>query len=72
MKEINKTLRKGITRLAILLTAVAAILGAMVSLPFDTGKAASASLKELYKRPAPNFDLNASLRLPNARQATSE
>ena len=46
----------------------------MVSLPFDTGKAApgaSEVVKELYKRPAPNFDLNASLHLPNVRQATS-
>ena len=62
-------------RLAVTLTAVAAIVAAMVSLPLDTGKAApSASevVKELYKRPAPNFDLNASLRLPNVRQATSE
>jgi hypothetical protein len=65
---------KGIFRFAILLASAAAILGAMVSLPFDTGKAApatSAVVKELYKRPAPNFDLNASLNLPNVRQATS-
>ena len=75
MKDTSKTLRrKGIFRFAISLTAAAAILGAMVSLPFDTGKAApgaSEIVKELYKRPAPNFDLNASLHLPNVRQATS-
>jgi hypothetical protein len=75
MKHTNNTLgRKSIVRFAILLTAAAAILGTMVSLPFDTGKAApgaTASVKELYKRPAPNFDLNASLHLPNVRQATS-
>ncbi len=61
-------------RLAISFTAAAAILGAMVSLPFDTGKAApgaSEVVKELYKRPAPNFDLNASLDLQNVRQATA-
>ena len=41
MKPTSKTLKKqGIFRFAIVLTAVAAILGAMVSLPFDTGKAA--------------------------------
>ncbi len=75
MKDTSKTLRrKGIFRFAISLTAAAAILGAMVSLPFDTGKAApgaSEIVKELYKRSAPNFDLNASLHLPNVRQATS-
>lgn len=71
----SKTLRRNrIVRFAISLTAVAAILGAMISLPFDTGTAApgaSEIVKELYKRPAPNFDLNASLHLPNVRQATS-
>jgi hypothetical protein len=74
MKDTSKTLGKGIFRFAISLTAVVAILGAMISLPFDTGKAApgtSEVVKELYKRPAPNFDLNASLHLPNVRQATS-
>src|SRR5215213_5808693 len=75
MKDTNKTLRrKGTFRFAISLSAVAAIFGAMVSLPFDTGKAApgaSEIVKELYKRPAPNFDLNASLHLPNVRQATT-
>ena len=75
MKLTNNRLgRKSIVRFAILLTAAAAILGTMVSLPFDTGRAApaaAASVKELYKRPAPNFDLNASLHLPNVRQATS-
>src|SRR5215208_5937022 len=75
MRDTNKTLRgRGILRFAISLTAVAAILGAMVSLPIDTGKAApgaSEVVKELYKRPAPNFDLNASRHLPNVRQATS-
>lgn len=75
MKDTSKTLmRKGIFRFAISLTAAAAILGALVSLPFDTGKAApeaSEMVKELYKRPAPNFDLNTSLNLPNVRQATS-
>ena len=73
MREISKTLnRSRIFRFAISLTAAAAILGAMFSLPFDTGKAASETVKELYKRPAPNFDLNASLHLPNVRQATDE
>ncbi len=75
MKLTSKTLgRKGIFRFAISLTAAAAILGAMVWLPFDTGKAApgaSETVKELYKRSAPNFDLNASLNLPNVRQATT-
>src|SRR5829696_4629673 len=75
MKDISKTLRrKGIFRCAILLAAAAAILVATVSLPFDTGKAApgaSEIVKELYKRPAPTFDLNASRHLPNVRQATS-
>src|SRR5215211_5837864 len=75
MKHTSKTLRtKGVFRFAILLTAAAVIFGAMVSLPFDTGKAASGAseiVKELYKRPAPNLDLNASLHLPNVRQATS-
>src|SRR5262249_16877878 len=75
MKDTNKTLRrKGIFRFAISLTAVAAIIGAVVSVPFNLGKAApgaSEVVKELYKRSAPNFDLNASLHLPNARQATS-
>ena len=66
--------KKGMFRFAILFTAVAAIFGAMISLPFDKGKAAPGALevaKELYNRPAPNFDLNASLHLPNVRQATS-
>lgn len=75
MKDTSKTLRREcIFRFAISLAAAAAILGAMVSLPFDTGKAASGAseiVKDLYKRPAPNFDLNASLHLPNVRQATS-
>lgn len=75
MRDNSKTLkRKRIGRFAILVTAAAAILGAMVSLPFDRSKAApgaSETVKELYKRPAPNFDLNASLHLPNVRQATS-
>jgi len=75
MRDTSKTVKRTrILRFAISLTAAAAILGAMVSRPFDTGKAAPAAsevVKELYKRPAPNFDLNASLHLPNARQATS-
>ena len=75
MKPTRKTFRKkGILRFAILLTAVATIFGAMLSLSFDTGKAAPGAAeiaKELYKRPAPNFDLNASKRLPNVRQATA-
>ena len=74
MRDTKRALkRKGVFRFAILLTAAAAILGAMVSLPLDTGKAApgaSEIVKELYKRPAPNFDLNTSLHLPNVRQAT--
>ena len=73
MKIISKTRRtQNIFRFAISLTAVAAILAAMVSLPLDTGKAAPGApetVKELYKRPAPNFDLNASLNLPNVRAA---
>jgi Fungalysin metallopeptidase (M36)/Fungalysin/Thermolysin Propeptide Motif len=75
MRDTGKTLKRSLSRLVISLTAVIAILGAMFSLPFDTGKAAPAAsevVKELYKRPAPNFDLNASLHLPNVRQATSE
>src|SRR5689334_10321663 len=75
MKTTNKTTRKKRTfRYAILLTAATAILGAMVSVSFDTGKAApgaAESVKELYRRPAPNFDLNVSRHLPNIRQATS-
>ncbi|HZN05937.1 MAG TPA: M36 family metallopeptidase [Pyrinomonadaceae bacterium] len=75
MTDISKTFtRKRIARLTISLTAAIAILGALVALPFDSGKAApgaSESMKELYKRPAPNFDLNASRQLPNVRQATS-
>jgi hypothetical protein len=75
MRDTSKTLRrKGIFRFAISLTAAAAIFGAMISRPFDTGKAApgaSEMVKELYKRPAPNFDLNVSQHLPNVRQATS-
>src|SRR5688500_19958333 len=75
MRCTSSTLRgRGMFRFAISLTTAAAILGAMVSLPFDTGKAApgaSETVKELYKRSAPNFDLNASLHLPNVRQATS-
>lgn len=74
MKDTSKrVVRNGIFRFAISLTAVAAILGAMFSLPFDIGKAApgaSEIVKELYQRPAPNFDLNAALHLPNVRQAT--
>src|ERR1041384_8344190 len=76
MRDTSKRLRrKSIVRFAILLAAAAAIFGAMISLPFDTGKAAPGALqavKELYKRPSPIFDLNASLHLPNVRQATSE
>ncbi len=75
MKPTSKTLKtKSVFRFAILLTAAAVIIGAMVSLPFDTGKAApgaSEIVKELYRRPAPNFDLNVSRNLPNVRQATS-
>jgi hypothetical protein len=75
MKDTSKTLRStGILRFTIWLTVAAAIFGTMVSLPFDTGKAAPGAaeiVKELYKRPAPNFDLNASRHLPNVRQATS-
>ncbi|MCA1577675.1 MAG: M36 family metallopeptidase [Acidobacteria bacterium] len=75
MKDTTTTVRrKSLVRFAMLLTAAAAILGATVSLPFDTGKAApgaSEAVKELYKRSAPNFDLNASRNLPNVRQATS-
>ncbi|HEU4713278.1 MAG TPA: M36 family metallopeptidase [Pyrinomonadaceae bacterium] len=75
MNAISNTLRLNrIFRFAILLTVAAAIFAAMVLLPFDTGKAAPGALetvKELYRRPAPNFDLNASLHLPNVRQATS-
>ena len=54
MRDTKRALkRKGVFRFAILLTAAAAILGAMVSLPLDTGKAApgaSEIVKELYKR----------------------
>ncbi|HZN08309.1 MAG TPA: hypothetical protein VFB65_16045, partial [Pyrinomonadaceae bacterium] len=76
MNATSKTFRRNeVFRFAISITAVAAILGALVSLPFDTGKAAPGASEvamELYKRSAPNFDLNASLHLPNVRQATSE
>ena len=74
MKIISKTRRtQNIFRFAISLTAVAAILAAMVSLPLDTGKAAPGApetVKELYKRPAPNFDLKFAERPPgNIRAA---
>src|SRR5688500_3148210 len=74
MKGTSKIRRKGTFRFAILLTAAAVILVATVSLPLDNGKAAPGASKfveEIYKRPAPNFDLNASRNLPNVRQATS-
>ena len=52
MKVIGKTLtRQGIFRFAISLTAAAAIFGALVSVPFDKGKAAPGApdtVKELY------------------------
>ena len=75
MRDTSRTrARKSIFRFAISLIAVAAILGAMVWSPFDTGKAAPGvpeTVKELYKRPAPNFDFNATRNLPNLRQATA-
>ena len=74
MRATSRTFRRNGLRFAISVTAVAAILAATVSLPVDTGKAAPGApevVKELYKRSAPNFDLNASLNLPNVRQATS-
>jgi hypothetical protein len=74
MKVTSKTLRtKRVLRFTILLITVATVLGAVVSRPFDRSNAASSAkkLKEIYKRPAPNFDLNASRNLPNVRQATS-
>ena len=74
MKSTSRTSKDGVFRLAISIGVAAAIVGAIFSLPFGTSKAApgvSETVKELYKRPAPNFDYNASLNLPNVRQATS-
>ncbi len=73
MKVTNKALRtQRIFRFAILLPVLAAVLGAMIWTPFNKGNAATPKkLKDIYKRPAPNFDLNASRNLPNLRQATS-
>src|ERR1044072_9244764 len=72
MKVSKHTVRNTrILRFAILPTVMAAVLGAMVGLPRDRANAATTKkVKELYKRPAPNFDLNASRNLPNIRQAT--
>jgi hypothetical protein len=40
--------------------------------PLGSSKAASTrKLEDIYRRPAPNFDLNATRALPNIRQATS-
>src|SRR5688500_11085804 len=59
------------------LAAVLVVLAAAVFYvwqPASTQKAASQAdaLKRIYDRPAPDFDLNESVNLPNARLATSE
>jgi fungalysin metallopeptidase (M36)/fungalysin/thermolysin propeptide len=54
-----------------IVAAVTAVVIAILWQPFGSSKAAPAArLENIYKRSAPNFDLNAMRNLPNVRQAT--
>ncbi|MEQ1764691.1 MAG: M36 family metallopeptidase [Pyrinomonadaceae bacterium] len=59
-------------KLMLALFAVAAAAAAALWQPLTASKAASIrKIEDLYRRPAPDYDLNAELALPNVRQATS-
>src|SRR5436190_1849571 len=60
-------------RLVLALAAFAAVAVVLYN-PFDSSKAATSvdAISKMYKRPAPDFDLNESVKLPNARLATDE
>lgn len=57
----------------IMAVAVIAIIAAVLWQPFEASEAAlKAKAEDFYKRPAPNYDLNTAIALPNIRQATNE
>lgn len=53
-----------------ILLVIAFVLAALSVKPPETHAAGSADAPKIYMRPAPNFDLNVSRRLKNARKAT--
>ncbi|MDT4968063.1 MAG: hypothetical protein QOJ64_2800, partial [Acidobacteriota bacterium] len=53
-----------------ILLVIAFVLAALSVKPRETNAAGSAEAPKIYMRPAPNFDLNISRRLKNARKAT--
>ena len=60
------------TKLWMVMFAVAVVAAAALWQPLTSSNAASKrKLEDIYRRPAPNYDLNASRALPNVRQATS-
>src|SRR5688572_5923854 len=75
MNSKFKDTRKDILmRLASVLVVWAIVITGIVVVPFEKAQAATnnnaGSLPNLYKRSAPNFDLNLSRNLQNLRQAT--
>lgn len=72
MKKLSLKGRSHKIKLLLALFTVIAAAAAAMWQPLTTSKAASKrKLEDLYRRPAPNFDLNASRALPNVRQAMS-
>ncbi|HEV8590865.1 MAG TPA: M36 family metallopeptidase [Pyrinomonadaceae bacterium] len=68
----NKAGRSPIFKFAIV-AAICAVIVAVLWQPFGGSKAASSAADpavKMYMKPAPNFDLNESVSLPNVRQAT--
>ena len=72
MKELSLKGRSHKIKLLLALFTVIAAAAAAMWQPLTVSKAASKrKLEDIYRRPAPNFDLNASRALPNVRQAMS-
>lgn len=71
MKDISRKLFSFNTTRSVLALAAFATVAAVLYNPFSTQKAATtAKIEEIYKRPAPDFDLNATRGLAGVRTAT--
>lgn len=73
--KVNKTGKRWTIRFAIFTALLAAVTGVVLVQPNASSEAAPAAadpIANMYRRSAPNFDLNVSRNLPNVRVATGE
>lgn len=72
-RKVNRTSRDAYFRLGVVIAVWGAIIGTALWNPFGSSKAATSSFSQsdIYKRMAPNTDLNAIRGLQNVRAATS-